>query len=194
MIESNYISSTQKQLAYYKMLAEKALAQIPDQGIYWQPNSNSNSIGVLFQHIEGNMLSRFTDFFASDGEKSWRNRDTEFEPQFYTRAQLLQKWESAWTVFLDILQEKNAKKLQDIVYIRNEGHTVLEAINRQLPHYAYHIGQIIYISKLILNEDWKSLSIPKGASNAYNVEKFQSEKKISHYVDEIMRNEHKNTD
>lgn len=129
------------------------------------------------------MLSRWTDFKTTDGEKQWRNRDSEFENNFTTIEELMQYWEKGWQCFQNALESIQPQDLQDIIYIRNEGHTILEAINRQLAHYPYHIGQIVFFAKMLKTTDWESLSIPKNKSNNYNAEKFSKEKSIKNFID-----------
>lgn len=183
----NYLESVLVQFEYYKLLAEKSMQQIPEEKLFFQFNQNSNSIALIVQHLHGNMLSRWTDFLTSDGEKDWRNRDTEFEIHISSKAELLQKWNEGWKVFLDTLSSLNQNDLGKTVYIRNQGHTVLEAINRQLAHYSYHIGQIVFIGKMLTNS-WISLSIPKGDSQKYNQDKFSKEKHQEHFTKEFLQN------
>jgi Protein of unknown function (DUF1572) len=171
MIENNYIASVKNQFIQYKTLAEKAMDQVPDEKIYWQYNPETNSIAIIVKHMTGNMFSRFTDFYTADGEKKWRDRDGEFENEKLSREKLKTLWNEGWNCFFNIINGLSAEDLSKIVLIRNEEHTVMEAINRQLTHYASHIGQIIFISKMILDNEWKSLSIPKKASRAYNAKK-----------------------
>jgi hypothetical protein len=171
MIENNYISSVKNQFKQYKTLAEKAIDQVPDEKIYWQYSPETNSIAVIVKHLSGNMLSRFSDFYNSDGEKKWRNRDAEFENENISREKLKALWDEGWDSLFQILNKLAAGDLSKVVLIRNEEHTVVEALNRQLTHYAYHIGQIIFIAKMVLDNQWKSLSIPKNASQAFNVRK-----------------------
>ena len=166
------------------MLGEKTFSQVDDEGLFWQYNEDSNSIATLVKHLWGNMLSRWTDFLNSDGEKEWRNRDAEFENTIKTKEELLANWNTGWDCFLDALNGLKAEQLSQIIYIRNEGHTVIEAINRQLAHYPYHIGQIVFYAKMLKNSEWTSLSIPKNKSNSYNLEKFSKEKSIQHFTDD----------
>ncbi|MGN6638366.1 MAG: DUF1572 domain-containing protein [Mucilaginibacter sp.] len=184
---TGYLESVIKQFEYYKFLGEKAMEQLPDKKLFWQYNPESNSIAVIVQHLWGNMLSRWTDFLTSDGEKKWRNRDAEFENAVSTKEQLLAKWEEGWKCLLDTLKQLKEDDLQKIIYIRNQGHTVMEAINRQLAHYPYHVGQIVYIAKMVADSDWKSLSIPRGDSKAYNAKKFANPKTKEHFTDEILK-------
>lgn len=182
----NYLESIRKQFEYYKQLGERTFDQLDENELFWQYNEASNSIGITVNHLWGNMLSRWTDFLTTDGEKEWRNREAEFEDEIRSRKDLLNKWEEGWTCLFEALDSVNAANFEQLVYIRNQGHTITEAINRQLAHYAYHVGQIVYIGRMIKGKDWQSLSIPKGASKAYNAQKFASEKKRGHFTDEYL--------
>jgi hypothetical protein len=186
-MEKDYLESSIKLFEYYKLLGEKAIEQLSDDKLFWQYNEDSNSIAIIVQHLWGNMLSRWTDFLTTDGEKEWRNRDAEFENSIQTKEELLTKWNEGWDCFLNALKQLTGDDLQKIIYIRNQGHTVMEAINRQLAHYPYHIGQIVYIAKMIADSDWKSLSIPKGSSQTFNDEKFSKPKSRQHFTDELLR-------
>ena len=185
-MDNNYLESVIKQFEYYKMLGEKAMEQIPEEALFWQYNSESNSMAIIVNHLWGNMLSRWTDFLTTDGEKDWRNRDSEFEDLIKSKEELLQKWNAGWECLLAVLHDLTANDLSRIIYIRNQGHTVLEAINRQLAHYPYHVGQMVFIAKMVADGNWKSLSIPKGGSGVYNAQKFESEKKRVHFTDEYI--------
>lgn len=171
MNETNYIPSAINQFTQYKTLAEKTIAQVPDEKINWQYNPETNSIAIIVKHLSGNMLSRFTDFQSSDGEKKWRNRDGEFENEILSRNQLMEVWDKGWNCLFSVLNILTENDLMKKVLIRNEEHTVMEAINRQLTHYASHIGQIIYIGKMVCDADWKTLSIPRNASAEFNKKK-----------------------
>lgn len=146
---------------YYKDLGDKTLAQINEQQLHWQYNTTTNSIAIIIQHLSGNMLSRWTDFLTTDGEKPWRDRDKEFENSNIDRTYLLNEWDKGWDCLFHSINSLTKNDLIKTVYIRNEPHTVIQAINRQLGHIAYHVGQIVLIAKMLLNEDWKTLSIPK---------------------------------
>src|ERR1700730_13639894 len=135
VFEENYISSVKNQFIQYKTLAEKAIAQVPDEMIYWQYNAETNSIAIIVKHLAGNMLSRFTDFYTSDGEKKWRNRDGEFENEELTREKLMTIWNKGWNCLFDVLNKLSSEDLSRMVVIRDEEHTVMDAINRQLTHY-----------------------------------------------------------
>lgn len=156
----------------YKKLAEKAMEQLEPEQLFIQPNEDSNSIAVVVKHMAGNMISRWTDFLTSDGEKPNRNRDTEFENDLKDKPLLLKRWEQGWNVFLDTLTSLKPEDLNKTVYIRGEAHLVLEAINRQMAHYSYHVGQIVYAAKLLKKDNWNSLSIPKNKSGDFNNEMF----------------------
>lgn len=167
-IGKEFLQTAIRRLKYYKYLADKTFEQLNDEQLHYQPNETSNSIAVIVQHMTGNMLSRWTHFLTEDGEKTWRQRDDEFEIHNYNKQQVLELWEKGWTCFWDTLSSLNEQDLLKNVTIRQEPLTVLDAINRQLAHYPYHIGQIIYIGKIIKDNNWKNLSIPKGDSSKYN--------------------------
>jgi hypothetical protein len=164
-----YLSTVIRRLKYYKELGEKTFEQIEEKDFHWQPSSESNSIAVIIQHLSGNMLSRWTNFLTEDGEKNWRDRDDEFEVHTYSRQQLIDLWSKGWTCFLDTLSLLKDEDLLKTIYIRDETLSAIDAISRQLAHYPYHIGQIVYIGRLIKNNEWKSLSIPKKGSQQYNM-------------------------
>ncbi|MBO6184355.1 MAG: DUF1572 domain-containing protein [Chryseobacterium sp.] len=159
-----------KRFEYYKMLGDKSFEQLSDDQIFWQFNEESNSIAVIVKHVAGNMLSRWTSFLTEDGEKSWRNRDEEFVNTFKTKDEVLQYWEKGWKCLFDALNQINDENLYSTIYIRNEAHSVIDAVFRQLAHYPYHIGQIVFIAKMIKNEDWKTLSIARNKSSDFNNE------------------------
>ena len=167
-IGEEYLSTTIKRLKYYKQLGDQTFDQLNEQDFHWQPSSESNSIAVIIQHVAGNMLSRWTNFLTEDGEKEWRRRDDEFEIHNYSKQQLLETWNEGWKCFIDALGSLTTDDLLKTIYIRKEPLTAIDAINRQLAHYPYHIGQIVYIGRLVKNENWKNLSIPKGRSQQYN--------------------------
>jgi hypothetical protein len=181
----SYLQSVIKQFEYYKMLGEKTFAQVPEEGLFWQYNEESNSIAIIVKHLWGNMLSRWTDFLTTDGEKEWRNRDAEFKSDIISKEEMMHKWNEGWSVLFNTLQALKEEDLDTIIYIRNQGHTVMEAINRQLAHYPYHIGQIVFIGKMVV-KNWQSLSIPRGTSGQYNQQKFSMEKHRQHFTDEFL--------
>lgn len=185
IMNTNFLESAIKQFEYYKTLGEKTFAQVPDGACFWQFNEDSNSIATIVKHLSGNMMSRWTDFLTSDGEKEWRNRESEFENDIATKEEMLNRWNAGWGVFLEALRSLSDNDLDKVVYIRNQGHTVLEAINRQLAHYPYHIGQIVFIGKMSA-DTWTSLSIPKGSSGSYNADRFSKPKERGHFTDEYL--------
>jgi hypothetical protein len=160
-MENSYLQSIIKQFEYYKLLGDHTFDQLSQEDLFWQYNKESNSVSVLAKHIVGNMLSRWTNFLTEDGEKTWRHRDEEFVDTYTNTQELLASWEKGWKCLFDAIKPLHTKDLERIIYIRNQGHTVTEALNRQLAHYAYHIGQIVFLGKLIKNNQWRSLSIPK---------------------------------
>lgn len=163
-----FLQTAVRRLKYYKDLGDKTFEQLNEWDFHYQPNDESNSIAVIIQHMAGNMLSRWTNLLTEDGEKEWRKRDEEFEIHTYTKQQLLELWEKGWTCFFDALESLKKKDLKKTVHIRKEPLTVIDAINRQLAHYPYHVGQIIFLAKIIKNKSWKNLSIPRGDSQQYN--------------------------
>ncbi|HRN55759.1 MAG TPA: DUF1572 family protein [Agriterribacter sp.] len=165
---SAFLQSAIRRVKYYKQLGERTFNQLEDKDFYFQPNGISNSLAVIIQHMSGNMLSRWTHFLSEDGEKSWRNRDTEFEDAHYSRLELMERWEKGWSCFISALESLKDQDLLKTVHIRKEPLLVIDAINRQLAHYPYHAGQIIYIGKMIKGAGWESLSIEKNRSEDYN--------------------------
>lgn len=165
---SDFLQAAIRRLKYYKELGEKALAQLEEKDFLYKPGEESNSIAVIIQHLSGNMLSRWTNFLQEDGEKEWRNRDEEFADIPYTRDELMQKWEAGWDCFLSALTSLQEIDLSKTVYIRKEALSVPDAINRQRAHYPYHIGQIVFIARMLKKESWQSLSIAAGKSQEYN--------------------------
>ena len=186
-LAQNYLESTRKQFAYYRMLGTKTMAQLSDAQLAATPDPESNSIARIVDHLHGNMRSRFTEFWTSDGEKEWRDREGEFDTAYVDRAAVERKWADGWAVVFGVLDNMEAAQLGQIVYIRQQGHTALEAINRQLTHYAYHIGQMVYLGKQLRGAQWESLSIPKGGSAAFNAAKRAAGKGRGHYTDEFIR-------
>jgi hypothetical protein len=184
---TSYLESVKKQFLYYKMLGEKAMDQLEPEQLFVSVNEDTNSIAVIVKHLSGNMLSRWTDFLTTDGEKETRNRDAEFENDLEAKDQVLALWNTGWDCFLGTLDSLQPEQLSEIIYIRNEGHTVIEAVNRQLAHYPYHIGQIVFYAKQLKNSEWDSLSIPKNKSNSYNADKFAQEKTIKNFTEEEFR-------
>ena len=167
-IGKEYLVTVIRRVKYYKDLGEKAFEQLDEKDLHFRPNEGSNSIAIIVQHMAGNMLSRFTNFLTEDGEKEWRQRDDEFEIHNYSKQQVIDLWEKGWKCFLDTLDSLTEDDLLKTIYIRQEALSAIDAINRQLAHYPYHIGQILFIGKIIKDKNWKSLSIPKNQSQAYN--------------------------
>jgi len=161
---TSYIEDSLTLLRYCKSLAERAMAQVTDDRLTQTLDAESNSIAVIVKHMAGNMRSRWTDFLTSDGEKPDRNRDSEFEAPPSTRAALLETWESGWKCVFAALEPLTEADLSRTVYIRTEPHSVMQAINRQVAHYAGHVGQIVFLAKHLRSSEWKSLTIPRGKS------------------------------
>jgi hypothetical protein len=182
-----YIGDILQQFEYYKMLGDRTFMQLSDDQLFWKYNENSNSIAIIVKHMRGNMLSRWTDFLTSDGEKVWRNRESEFDNDITTRKELTDAWEEGWKCLFDAIRPLTAQDLDTTVYIRNMGHSVTEAINRQLAHYAYHVGQIVYIGKMASGNKWQSLSIPRGGTEAYNADKFAKPRHREHFTSEFLK-------
>ena len=183
-MNNNYLESIKRQFRYYKVLGDKTFNQLADKDIHWKFNDESNSIAIIVKHIVGNQLSRWTNLKTEDGEKEWRYRDSEFENGYTSKKEMMVAWENGWSCLFDAINSINEKELQDLLYIRNEGHTMIEAINRQLCHYPYHIGQIIYTAKMIKDSNWNSLSIAKNKSVSFNDRKFSEGKSTKHFTED----------
>ena len=165
-IEKHFLENTIGVFKNYRTLAEKSFEQLTsDTDFHFAPDTESNSIAVIIKHMSGNMISRWTDFLTTDGEKPSRNRDGEFIDGKETREQLMQIWNKGWEVFMNTLNSLKEEDVMKTITIRGEKMTAMQALNRQTAHYAYHIGQIVFIAKHIRNSEWKSLSIPKNRSN-----------------------------
>lgn len=163
-----FLKSAIQQFKDYKSLADRTFAQLESKDFYYCPDEANNSIAVNITHLNGNMLSRWTNFLTEDGEKEWRRRDEEFEAKAFSMEKLLELWEEGWKVLLDSLEALTPADLDKTIYIRTKPMSVIEAIHRQLTHYASHVGQIIFLGKHIKKENWQTLSIKKGGSNAFN--------------------------
>ena len=161
-----FLHSVVKRLGYYKEPGDKTFTVLNTNDFHFTPNEESNSIAIIIQHISGNMLSRWTNFLTTDGEKEWRHRDTEFEIKEASKEQLITMWEKGWACCLSAIKSLSEDDLLKTIYIRGEALSVVDAINRQLAHYPYHVGQIIYVAKMIKNEQWESLSIPRKKLNS----------------------------
>lgn len=160
-IAQHYLHVVNKRFIELKKMGERTFEQLEDEEWNWSYNVDSNSIAVIVKHMSGNMISRWTDFLTTDGEKDDRNRDGEFEDSITSREMLLDVWNQGWKVFLDTLQSLTVDDLTKTVTIRQQPHTVMEAIERQMSHYAYHVGQIVYAAKQLKSEEWSTLSIPR---------------------------------
>ena len=164
----HYLDEARRQMRGHKRLAEGAMAQLNDEELFITLDPESNSIAVLVKHMAGNMRSRFTDFLTSDGEKPDRFRDREFELNpATTRADLMKWWEEGWERVFAAIDSLKPEDVMRTVTIRGEPHTVLQAVNRQIAHYAQHTGQIVFLAKHIRSSGWKTLSIPRGKSEDY---------------------------
>lgn len=186
MPNNTYLESVKKQMLYYKTIAEKAMDQLEEEQLFLALNENTNAISTIIQHISGNMLSRWTNFLTTDGEKEWRNRDAEFQVVIKTKEDLLSQWNKGWDCYFNAVNGLSLEQLSTIIYIRNEGQTAMDSINRQLAHYSYHIGQIVFYAKMLKQTEWTSLSIPKNNSDSYNADKFSKEKSIKNFTDDEM--------
>ncbi|MES2063310.1 MAG: DUF1572 family protein [Bacteroidota bacterium] len=184
---NNYLASTKKLFAYYRSLGDAVIARLDEEQLHWQYNEASNSVAAIIKHIAGNSISRWTDFLTADGEKQWRNRDEEFEDTSSTKQELTDLWNKGWECLFNAIDPLTDADLPRVIYIRNEGHTVTEAINRQLAHLPYHIGQMVFVAKLILGDNWDSLTIAKGQSSAFNADKFAGDKKKQFFTDDPKR-------
>lgn len=176
-IVQNYHADAVQSFRNYKKLAERAIEQVSDEEFFAQIDPHANSIAIIVKHIAGNLHSRWRDFLTTDGEKPDRNRDTEFELTGDTRESLMQLWESGWQTLFDNLEPLTEDDFARTVTIRGEPHTVIEAINRQLTHYASHVGQIVLLAKHFKSTTWQTLSVPKNRSAEFN--KFLADKQTS---------------
>lgn len=165
---AHYLDEARRQMRGHKRMGEGAMAQLRDEDFFVTLDPDSNSVAILVKHLAGNMRSRFTDFLTTDGEKPDRFRDTEFElTPTTTRAEVMTWWEEGWTCVLDAIEALNPEDVMRTVTIRAEPHTVLQAINRQIAHYAAHIGQIVFLAKHLRSKEWKTLTIPRGKSEEF---------------------------
>lgn len=164
----NYLSDASRSFESYKRLGEKAIEQVSDEEFFRVLDDESNSIAVIVKHVAGNLRSRWTDFLSSDGEKPDRNRDTEFELMGETRASLMESWEAGWQILFDSIEPLSVEDFDKKIEIRGEEHTIAEALNRQMTHYAYHIGQITFLAKHFRSAEWSSLSVPRNKSDEFN--------------------------
>ncbi len=151
-----------------KKLAERAIAQLDDAALHRSLHAETNSIAIIMKHMAGNMISRWTDFLTSDGEKPGRQRDSEFIDDFTTRQSVIDHWERGWKTLFDTLESLTPNDLTKTVTIRGEPHSVIRALLRQIDHYGYHVGQIVLVARILAGPDWTTLSIPRGGSDEYN--------------------------
>lgn len=168
----NFIDSALFEFKRYKTLGDRTFAQLDDEDIRWTYTNTDNSIAIIVKHLVGNMLSRWTNFLEEDGEKVWRNREDEFENGYGSKKEMLEAWAKGWDSLFDALATIDDTNFDTPIRIRAEQHAIIEAVHRQLAHYSNHVGQIVFIGKMIKGTEWKSLSIPKGGSEAFNKEKF----------------------
>ncbi len=168
----NYLESTILEFGRYKRYGDNTFVQLSEEELYWRPSEEDNNIAIIVNHLAGNMISRWTNFLTEDGEKTSRQRDREFDTPPKQRKDLLSLWEQGWRTLFDALRAVDASNINNQIRIRGEAHTIPQAINRQLAHYSYHVGQIVYLGKTIKGAHWKSLSIPKGQSETFNKKMF----------------------
>ena len=185
-MNEQFLKDSIRLFKYYKHLGEGAMDQVNDEQLFVSPDSASNSMAVMVKHLWGNMLSRWTDFLTTDGEKDFRKRDEEFVSDQQTRAELYARWEEGWACLFDTLESLSPDDMSKTVYIRNQGHAVSEAIQRQIAHYSYHVGQLVFLAKQMQGDNWNSLSIPKNQSSAFNEKHFDSPKGPRHFTDDFL--------
>jgi hypothetical protein len=176
----DYLQSSLQEFQRYKQLSDKAIAQLSDEELFRVPDEESNSVAIIMKHIAGNAISRWTNFLTSDGEKPDRHRDQEFivNPAKTSREELLAYWERGWKCVFDAVEPLTPEDFSKTVYIRGEAHTIVQAIQRQIGHYANHAGQIVYLAKHWKSKDWKTLSVPRGKSEEFNA-KMSAKQKAS---------------
>ena len=167
-LATHYLEEALRQMKGHKRLADGALQQVTEEEFFREVDPESNSLAVIVKHMAGNMRSRFTDFLTSDGEKSDRNRDQEFELGMDARKDLMQAWEHGWKIVFDSISALKPEDVEKTITIRREPHTVLQALQRAIAHLAYHTGQIVYLAKYFRSESWKTLSVPRGKSEEFN--------------------------
>jgi uncharacterized damage-inducible protein DinB len=165
---ANFLAASIHDFKMYKNLGDKAIERLSEEEMHWTPSPESNSMAVLILHMAGNMRSRWTDFLTTDGEKPDRNRDTEFEDTQKSKEELSKLWNEGWNILFSALEPITGDMLLNKVTIRQQPLTIIEAVSRQVAHYSYHVGQMVYLAKQIRDKDFESLSIPKGNSAAFN--------------------------
>lgn len=171
--QEDYIKSALFEFQRYKSLGDKTFVQLSEEDLLWKSGEEDNNIAQIVKHISGNMLSRWTNFLTEDGEKEWRNREQEFVDPPCSKKEVLKIWKKGWQCLFLALGTIDDSNFGTKIKIRNESHSIVEAVNRQLAHYAHHVGQIVLLGKMIKGKDWVSLSIPKGGSQAFNIAKFK---------------------
>jgi hypothetical protein len=174
-VVQNFLSDAVETFRNYKKLAERAIEQVSDEEFFAVLDGEANSIGVIVKHIAGNLVSRWSDLLTTDGEKPTRNRDSEFELTGDTRLSLMEFWDRGWQTLFNALESLSIDDLSRTITIRGQEHTVVEAIDRQLTHYAYHVGQIVLLAKHYRSADWKTLSVPRNRSAEFD--RFLSERR-----------------
>lgn len=167
-IAKSFLQSAIETFRSQKRLAERAIEQLNDEQLHQSLDQNTNSVAVIMKHIAGNMLSRWTDFLETDGEKPWRHRDREFVDDVTSRAELTAFWERGWACLFTTLDTLAPVDLSKTITIRGEAHSVIEAIHRQLDHYGYHVGQIVQVARVNAKDSWTTLTVPRGGSDEYN--------------------------
>jgi len=185
MSHASFLENSIQLFTYYKHLADQSIQTLDPEDWHTEMAPGSNSIFIIMKHLWGNMNSRWRDFLTTDGEKPDRHRDMEFTHEDLTTEQIKERWNSGWKLLFTALETAKTVDEDYVVYIRNEGHSIMEAVQRQLAHYAYHVGQIVYLSKMIQGEDFTSLSVPRGQSQAYNAKKFKQEKTDRFFTERI---------
>ena len=170
MLQTDFLTFAINRVSYYRSIGTQAMLQVKDEELFIMPNQESNSIAMIVQHLDGNMRSRWTDFLTTDGEKEWRMRDAEFDYVLTSRAQVEQAWNNGWNCFLNTLHALKPSDLDKRITIRNESLSVIDAILRQVSHYPYHVGQMVYLAKMFANQSWQTLSIAKNKSLDFNQE------------------------
>ena len=165
---TSYLDDSLSVARYYRRLAEAAMAQVTDEQLFAVLDPEMNSIALIVKHMAGNMRSRWTDFLSTDGEKSDRDRDREFVDPPSSREEVMRIWEAGWSCMFSALEPLTAEDMTRTVFIRGEAHSVMQAINRQVAHYAYHCGQIVFLAKHFQYSQWKSSTVPRGKSASFN--------------------------
>lgn len=168
----NYLTNIKFEFNRYKIYGDRTLDQLSEKDLHWRQSADDNSIAIIIKHVVGNMLSRWTNFLMEDGEKSWRDRDQEFENPPQTKKDLIEYWEKGWQCLFNALDTVNGENFDSTIKIRGEEHTIIQAVNRQLAHYASHVGQLVLLGKMLRGKNWQSLSVTKGKSQEFNQKMF----------------------